>query len=437
MCLCLLAPSYSAAEQTSFERAVIIFNKGFKKCVEANATRSKNLNSAKKKYAQYESFKDRAVDIDKTILTSTERSLPKNIKYCEKVHTNLLKAEASPILEQALADCKMATNAFKDGNTEESKAHYTRYLETKEKALSITDTVLKVYALSSGVRQCERLERKVSRKAKKIKLEDKGNQALITLLARSVTSCKKSESYLRNKKIPMDSLKRVQKHLKDSRALRAAKRKYPDILALAEKEPNRENSKRITQLLSDSLICIEKMKVLVKKGKGKNDTALKSIQSGIGAAQTSLLKCQTALKNLKDPEIRISNLNHAIAPQGEAKKLLTALTKSDAYKNAERFPKWPTSVKLLDKVVKIRQCEIDVAESYTTTRDRIISNLTGVATPSARSQDKNRPSRYNQGYRDMNAEREKRRARASARRKAEARRTREDAAQDIGGWDDE
>jgi len=371
--ICVLGSSTSVADQTSFDKAVSIFSKGLKECVEANSVRGKNLNKAKRHHSNYLRFKAEAISIDESILSSTKRSMQKNLNYCDKVSVNLLRSEAVPILEEALKHCDKAKEAIEANDPVKSRTHITRYKKAKEEALSVTELILKNFALASRVRQCTRIESKITKAEDEIQQQEGAARALITLLTKSTTACASANSLTVNNKIPMAKLNSVKKHLKTARSIRYSQNKYITVRKQAKETPERDSSKKILRLQTDSLICIEKLKVSVKKVENQRQNIITSIDSKANTVQEALTKCKAIKLIVMKPELKMTELVSAILPWNEAKQLQATVIKSTSYKNAKKYPTWTASKKLLKLVSRTRECEKSVSIKYKKAVDKLLS----------------------------------------------------------------
>ena len=93
----------------TFDDAVNLYLQGFEYCTDAkDALTANNVPRAKAALDKYESLKQEASGINSTILSTQKRGMDSNLKFCERVATDIEIAIGTPILDQALAACDEA-----------------------------------------------------------------------------------------------------------------------------------------------------------------------------------------------------------------------------------------------------------------------------------------------------------------------------------------
>jgi hypothetical protein len=364
-----LAITNGHADQASFDRAVRLFNKGFKECVLANSTRGKNLTQAKERYARYLKYKDDAVDIDRSLLTSTKRSMQKNLRYCEKVNTNLLNAEATPILEEALTHCEKAKTAINSGDLATSKRAYQRYQKGKAKALSITKTILNVFALSSQVRRCDTLDKKISTLEQKQQAQEKAVQDLKTSLNTSIAACHQGSQLIQNNALPLEQLDEAKKQLTTAQT----------ILHTTRSQHTTENITQHAPLQQNAMACIKTLTLATQKTESQKEAIIQGIQTSIKTAKNALLTCQTAEKKVEQPNSQTTDgLKDVLALRVNARQMRITLEKSISHQQATQFPDWHISQRLSTLLQQTEQCETNVAQHYIAAQKRIMRKLSEI-----------------------------------------------------------
>jgi len=146
----------------SFDDAVNVYLKGFEYCTAAKQALSQNeLDAANIALSQYRTLKEEAAGIDDSILTSTERGMDSNLKFCARVATDVELSSGTPILEKAVAACERAENQIKAGRFEMAQFSYEQFRQLKNKALSVAPALNDRFSTRHDINHCERLKRKI------------------------------------------------------------------------------------------------------------------------------------------------------------------------------------------------------------------------------------------------------------------------------------
>lgn len=153
----ILVASWARAD--TFDDAVNHYLSGFDYCSAAkSALADNNLARARSEFGRYEAVKKQAANMDKSILSTDRREMDSNIKYCERVGTDIELAVGKPVLDKALAECDQAYTQMKQGNAEPANAHYQQFLALRDEALGVAPSINTVFSLRSEIRRCERLK---------------------------------------------------------------------------------------------------------------------------------------------------------------------------------------------------------------------------------------------------------------------------------------
>ncbi len=163
----LLSLSAGVTLADSFDDAVTLYLKGFEHCSNAKSALTDNqLDKALKAFAEYRSTTEQAAKIDPSIMSTSQRGMDSNLKYCNRVGTDIELAQGTPLLEQSLSHCDLAFDALKQGNAESAQQSYQQYIQGRDNALSVAPSLTSVFSLKSEIRRCDRLESKISNAGK-------------------------------------------------------------------------------------------------------------------------------------------------------------------------------------------------------------------------------------------------------------------------------
>lgn len=163
----LLCSVASVAGAESLDDAVTLYLKGFEHCSSAKSALSDNqLDKALKAFAEYESVKEQAAKIDPSILSTSQRGMDSNLKYCIRVGTDIEVAQGTPLLEQSLVQCDKAFEAYKQGDAVAANQFYRDYVQGRDQALAVAPSLTGVFSLKSEIRRCDRLDSKIANAGK-------------------------------------------------------------------------------------------------------------------------------------------------------------------------------------------------------------------------------------------------------------------------------
>lgn len=147
----------------SFDDAVNLYLQGFEHCSTAKSALSGgNAARAKSEFAKYENTKKQAVAVDGSILSSNKRGMSSNLKYCQRVGTDIEIELGRPQLEKAFAACELAISELKQGNIDAAKSHQQEFIQLRDEAIGSAPALNDVFSLRSKVRRCERTSKKIA-----------------------------------------------------------------------------------------------------------------------------------------------------------------------------------------------------------------------------------------------------------------------------------
>jgi len=360
----VLTSSVSLSNQDSFNRAVNVYNKGFAECVSANLHRESDIEEAKKKFAIYRKYKNEATLIDKSIVTSDERSMNKNIKYCEKVYVNLLRAESTPFLTDAFEYCASAKAAIEEGNLVQSTELIAQYRELKAQAFDITRATLDVFSISSQMRQCTRIEKRIAQIEETQNQYAGSSQALIDHLAETAGYCDHVRKGLKNSKAPLKSLASAERLLETTESTLLVPIKFSAAIDLAIDYPDRENSQKIIKLQQNHVACINNLTAATQQASIRTERMIQRIKTDLATAELALSVCDTVSNRLDTARNDSTQLDAVSGPLREVQKLVRSVETFRSYSDAKRYPHWPMSKQLLNAVAETKKCEASSSQIY-------------------------------------------------------------------------
>ena len=290
----LLLPGLAAAD--SFEDAVNEYLKGFKECTEANTLRSKDLIGAKKKFDTYLKTLDRAIAIDSSILSTTQRDMDKNLRYCERVEVDIKRAEATPILEKGFTYCDTAKTALDAGDVTTAQTNLDEYKRYRDDAFIITESIMEVFAMASKVRACSRVEEKLAEATLKASAVAAAMTKATTDYQSFLTECNGVKSSITSPKFSLNNLDAVNQQFNSALRFKKAARENGDAFATMSAQPERDDSKQLKALVDSAAACEGEVSGHIRTATKNKRTLEKDIADGTAQLQKSLAACESAQK---------------------------------------------------------------------------------------------------------------------------------------------
>jgi TonB family protein len=157
-CLFLITAFSSFFVQAQNDAVKTLIREASRECRTAKMLRRDNLPQAQKHFRQYVELLNKAIVIEPNLLSSKDPAVTQVLDFCNVVKSDLDRAEALPLFERGIRECGEARVLIGNAAFDDARQKYQRYLEYKEGALAISESVLDVYANSYEIRLCDRLE---------------------------------------------------------------------------------------------------------------------------------------------------------------------------------------------------------------------------------------------------------------------------------------
>ena len=357
----LLLPCLASAD--SFEDAVNEYLKGFKECAEANTLRAKNINEAKKKFDTYLKTLDRAIAIDSTILSTTQRDMDKNLRYCERVEQDIKRAEATPILEKGFTYCDNAKAALDAGDVSSAQQNLDEYKRYRDDAFIITESIMDVFAMASKVRACGRVEEKLAEATLKADAVASAMAKATTDYQSFLAGCKSAKDAITSPRFSLNDLDTVNQQFNNALKFKKAARENGDAFATLSTQSDREDSKQLKALVDSAAACEGEVSGHIRTAT-KNRRALeKDISDGTAQLQKSQAACEAAQK-LSGPMASSADLAKAETEYNNSAALKRGVTTNAALiNNAKTYNNWKESQDFARLMNSTEACQTKAAAS--------------------------------------------------------------------------
>lgn len=353
-----LFSTLSYGDEASFDKAVNEFLKGFRACSDANTLRATNLIEANNKFAYYRQQLDKAVAIDESILTSTERDMDKNLAYCKRVEDNLKRAEATPVLEHAFTFCEAARNSYEQGQYQQARQEFEEYRRYKEDAYAITNTLDEVFVLSSQVRSCARFEEKLIAQEKRQEQQEQMLIEAVNLYQTYQLECDSTLAYVNRPSFSINDIGTADKMLSEAQKKKKAAEAKRGGLEYAQANPDNENAIKLNALKETANVCEGQVTAAIRKAKKQLRDKQAQLQAQNNNLKKSLAKCKAAQK-----EVTAGNLSGATAAYNDSASLKKRAVASNAVNLAKAYPKWQESSDFNYLVRVTKSCQDEAAKS--------------------------------------------------------------------------
>lgn len=199
----LLAATFSATTRAdSFDDAVTQFLKGFEYCKEAKSHLSGGrLPQAQAALQQYQTLLAEATRINRDILTTNQRDMDGNLKYCQRVSRDVEVEVGMPAMNQALAACDAAQQALQDQKPEQARQQLAEFRQRRDNALKLAPSLGEIFTVKNQISRCERIESKIAsssmqQQALQLSLETAREES-----AAYAASCQKTLDMLKSERI--------------------------------------------------------------------------------------------------------------------------------------------------------------------------------------------------------------------------------------------
>ncbi|HAU15060.1 MAG: hypothetical protein KAH34_06785 [Ketobacter sp.] len=356
-----LAPGIAVADK--FDDAVNEYIKGYKECTEANTLRTSDLPAAKRKFDVYLKHLDRAKSIDSTILSTTQRDMDSNLRYCERVEVNIKRAEATPILEKGFTYCDTAKESLKNGDVPSAKSNMDEYKRYRDDAMIITDSIMEVFALASKVRACSRVEEKLAEAMKEENALVEKMNAAIQGYQTVLSECEKAKTTISSPKFSLDKLDDVNAMMNEAAKAKKTARQNTEAFTILKEQPTRPQSQELQKLVDSSAQCEGQTSEYIRTAT-KNRRALeKDIEDGVATLRAAQEACESA-KKLSNRFVAEADISKAEASYNNSAALKGKVT-NDAklIATVKQYPSWSSSNQFSKLMNSTESCQKSTAAS--------------------------------------------------------------------------
>lgn len=416
----LLLPGIAMAD--SFEDAVNEYLKGFKECTEANTLRTKDLNGAKKKFDTYLKTLDKATAMDSSILSTTQRDMDKNLRYCERVELDIKRAEATPILEKGFTYCDAAKTALDSGDVATAQTNLDEYKRYRDDAFIITETIMEVFAMASKVRACSRVEEKLAEAS----LKESAVAAAMTKAATDYQSflneCTGAKTAITSPKFSLNSLDAVNQQLNNAMKFKKAARENGDAFATMSAQPERPESQSLKKLVDSATACEGEVSGYIRTATKNKRGIEKEILDGTAVLKQSMAACESSIKSSErfTDETDLTRAEADFNSSASLKRKITSNSKLIA--SVQQYPDWKASQEFSQLMNSTESCQTRAAASIKNQKSALSTRQQKAKDDAARQaklEEERKRLAEEQARKDAEAVKQKQQAEAAAKKAEE------------------
>ncbi|OUS23687.1 hypothetical protein A9Q99_27000 [Gammaproteobacteria bacterium 45_16_T64] len=240
-----------------------LFEQGLVHCTNALESSRSDQGVSQQEFDTYTTVLSRAEALYPGIAEDSQKAA-RQIKQCSQIGEDIARYKALPLLEQGVLACKEAKLLAKGDYLSKARAKYREYVSMRDRALSLTGSVLKVASNSSKVRRCDKLEDGLMAAQTRIDKEEIDANSLIALLARSNDSCQVAQQMAVKSGVSRPKLEATKAMVSVGENYFSEASLHQAALQRAQNYPGYDSSKSIASLTSKYTLCNSEIKVVLK-----------------------------------------------------------------------------------------------------------------------------------------------------------------------------
>lgn len=222
-----------------------LLSQGISYCRQADKYSRSDVERANEAYSQFQKHLKRAEEIDRRVVKMTPK-IVKQLGHCQAVNSNLQRAKALPIITKGIESCFAAKSQLSSKHLAKAKLAFADYVERREAAVAMEPSVMKVGAISSDIKRCDRLGTKISKAEADSSLWNRQLTQMTDQLWKAVNTCEIASG---NASLPAPDLAGVHSKLEEAADFKYKAVSYTGIMQYVEQNPKTKSSEDIKELL--------------------------------------------------------------------------------------------------------------------------------------------------------------------------------------------
>lgn len=255
--------AHASVNDKDKQTARSLFEEGVVHCTKALEHSRSDQQVSQQEYEAYSHALSRAEAIYPGIIDDSAKTA-RQVKQCEQIGDDIARYQALPLLDQGVLACNAAKQLAKGDYLSKARTKYREYVNMRDKALSLTPSVLKVASNSSKVRRCDKLEGNLMAAQDRIEKEEVDANALITLLSRANESCQVAQHMAVKSGVSRSKLDATKAMVSVGENYFREASIHKGALQRAKNYPGYQSSKAITELSAQFTACNNEIAVVLK-----------------------------------------------------------------------------------------------------------------------------------------------------------------------------
>lgn len=351
---------FCLAEDT-LNHAINTYLKGFDACTQANDLLLSDAGLARERMSLYQQFLDEATVINDAILTTTERGMPSNLQFCQRVADNISRALATPMLEHAFTFCQSARDALTRDDLVVAEGLLEDYQNKKEEAFSLSNTLMDVYLLASQVRSCERLQERLADRQQTLAQQHAAITEALTLSERFKLECESTLAYVTSNRFTILHIDQANAMLAAAQTNKQASQAVADAKRFATDFPTHDLTLNWQSTLSSARVCegqvTDRIRAAVQERATRKET--------LNAANNRLLEAQRYCERasaLSEPTRTREELAEARIQHQESTLIMDQIIEQRTpVQYAKLYPNWEEGKQFRTLSARINECHVSAA----------------------------------------------------------------------------
>lgn len=248
-----ISTGVSAANTAVDQQVDQFFKQGIKHCKNAMDLSRTSVEIASAEFDRYESYIGKVEALKPEL--KEDVMVKRQMEQCDQVGHDIARNKALPVFEESMSVCKEVKTLVSRDYLTKAKSKFVEYRQMRDKALSLTDTVLKVGSNASKARRCDRMEDRIIAAEQRIKYSEIKADRLVSTLRKSTDSCLVSSRMLERVGGNLEKLNAAEEMLSQAKGYFQQTQNYPEAIARSENFPGYESSKKIRQYMVDYGKC--------------------------------------------------------------------------------------------------------------------------------------------------------------------------------------
>lgn len=357
-----ISPTLATAD--SFDDAVNHYLKGMDYCTEAkDALQDNQISKASQALNRYKAIEKQAANMDSSIMTSTARGMDSNLKYCQRVATDLEIAIGTPILDKAIAACDQAGESLKQGSLEQAQTDLDSFLQFKQEALDKAPSLTNQFSARNQISRCERLQKKINRASAKQESLSTAVAALVEDSTSYASDCRAYQQELKKPNLNTQSLQALSGEAKSANTRKQAFTKDSPALQALKSDASFEKEKQTYDAnLRQGDQCLQTVQTEIGRLQAELNAKAQELQRTQRQVASSHQQCQQVMQQKTD------GINQALYDENKERYEAAVRTRNNARNTLSRNRQYADSKdyrELNDQVGKLNQCLDDSRKHLT------------------------------------------------------------------------